>query len=52
MFVGIDNKAKKANFGNICAREMEFGSCHEGDYGEYNGVGFAEISKIFATHFS
>ena len=28
--------------------EIEFFSFHDGDFGEYSGVGFVEISKIFA----
>ena len=36
----------------IMVLEMEFGVPDGGDDVEYNGVGFAEIYKIFAMHIS
>ncbi len=44
----IKNIAKYANFSNNGLRQMEFSMFGGGEDGEYNGVGFEEISKIFA----
>ena len=43
----MDNKAKYANLSNNVARDKEIGLFDGGANGEYNGVGFMEISKIY-----
>ena len=47
--IEINNKPypKRANSASDCAREMEFGSFDSRDDGQYNVVGFVEISKTF-----
>ena len=45
----INNIPKEANFGNNCAREIEFVLCDGGDYGKHHSVGFVQISKIFSA---
>ena len=46
----LNSVAKKANsvITRNGAREMEFGPFDGGKYGGYNGVGFIDITKIFA----
>ena len=44
------NIAKYSNSVNNGTREMKFGAPDGGDDGEYNGVGFVEISRLFAMY--
>ena len=46
----IDNMAKEANLSNNAITISKLCSLNGGFDGEYNGVGFMEISEIFATH--
>ena len=43
----MNNKAKYATFTNNGAKVGKFGLPDDEDFGEYNGVGWAEISQIF-----
>ena len=45
----INSIAKSANFSNTVARELEFEPHDDRNNNEHNGVGFVEISEIFAA---
>ena len=48
----MNNIFKRGNCDNPDAREMAFGLLAGGEDGEYTGVDFVEISKIFAMGYA